>query len=234
VKLATSVAVAAFVGACAREAPPAAPAPATVSVPAAKPTTSANVATAATTPAPDAPPLPSCGVDEIREIVCGTAAGDCPASVDDLQTRGPRGPIFPGDWGDHLRVENGVKKNPLTDSKGFVADPARTQQYVATNKSGPACCYSRCRHVAVTSAANGVQGAIQFCISVPEHGPSVPAARRPECPAAIEQAPGPHRAVQSHRNAEPGAPALRRPPVLLRPRAAAATVAPSLTTRPRP
>jgi hypothetical protein len=194
VKLAACVFAAAIVGGCAREAPPAA----TVSVPAAEPTTSASVATAATTTPPaDAgsgaavmSSLPSCGVDEIREIVCGTARGDCPSSVDELETRSPRNPVFPGDWGDHLRIENGVKKNPLTDSKGFVSDLGRTLQYTAANKSGPACCYSRCRHIAVTSAARGVQGAIQFCVSLPERAPSVPAAGRPECPAAIEQAPG--------------------------------------------
>ncbi len=134
----------------------------------------------------DAPPGAPCGVDQIREVVCGaTTPGTCGATGDSLTSYGQSS----------LHVTQGSYGAHDATFADFALDPDRTAAY-QHSLAGQGlnvdeyCCYTRCTPLRVaTTAALDVpldHTVSQQCIPAPEGGTRAPADGDPGCPGAVE------------------------------------------------
>lgn len=131
-----------------------------------------------------------CGVDQVREQLCGQGAhsgsNGCPATGEHLTAFG-RNLIVSGI---NIYARDGALRT-------FVFDRSATDAYrYEVSQSRPDldlsrdCCYARCQVMKVAASApkqippGMVEGS--SCIPIPEGGTRFPAARAAQCPAAVE------------------------------------------------
>lgn len=150
------------------------------------PRTPSTTTTTATTPTPFSP----CGMDQVREQLCGQGAhanpDSCPPTGEHLTAFGRNG------------IVSGINIHARDGTLGrFVFDPTATSAYrrelsgaVPQQSESQQCCYSHCQKLVVAASAphqipSGMTEG-SYCIPMPEGGTKFPAAHARKCPAALQ------------------------------------------------
>jgi hypothetical protein len=139
-------------------------------------------------PDPDAPLPAQCGMDVVRETVCGVAepgGKQVPC--------GPRGDSLTG-YGPMRTVDPGYTYTDDPVLGGFRLDDEATRAYragthIPAERLEGHCCYSRCTPLRVAPSATFTlpEGMIEgeHCLPAPQGGTRHPNANEPHCPAAV-------------------------------------------------